>query len=577
MFPWRIFGRVVFIQAAIGLLTLFGAGLSARLYFESQFIAQSQNQLRDTLSAISSHIARDQLHRACQSSMQTELRLTIILQDGTVRCDSQHDPAKMENHATRPEFQDALHSGYGFSMRESETLQSRMIYGAMAHPSGQWVIRGAFPLTQLTLALERFDTSFRIFLVAALALIVLFATWAARNIVLPIRGVSDRLNAILQGRVSPARNRELLSNSYGEWPAIESALDQVSQNVESREEFFSKERSLHDTVLSAINEGILAVDVKGEPVFVNSSFLEIFGIEDFRRPRTLWETLRIPELLDPFRAAIQAGKSSSLIPIHLEQTRRFISVSVSPLKAADRATYGAVGIFHDLTEIKKAEQIRTDFIANASHELKTPLTAIKGFSETLLDDLKAGNRPELEYAEAIHRNSERMMALVRDLLDLSALETGSFLTKADLDTEIITSRALASIRTGVEAKHQEIRTRFEIRNVQADAHRIEQVLVNLLDNANKYCPDGATIEVLWTTGPHNSPILTVRDNGPGIAKEHLPRLFERFYRVNGARSRELGGTGLGLAIVKHIMLRHGGNVRVESEAHKGTTFVCEFP
>jgi two-component system phosphate regulon sensor histidine kinase PhoR len=259
-----------------------------------------------------------------------------------------------------------------------------------------------------------------------------------------------------------------------------------------------------------------------------------------------------------------------------EQNKRFFSVSVAPLRKATGVIYGAVGVFHDVTDLKSAEQIRIDFVANVSHELRTPLTAIKGYTDTLLLDAKQGREMDQGFLEIIERNVGRLMNLIRDLLDLSSLESTDVLHKMPIATEEFTSRIVSHLEANLKEKNQTVRVSSEAGVVMADPRRLEQVLTNLLENAHKYTPSGGEIKVIWKTG-RNGVDLCVSDNGPGIPPEHHARLFERFYRVDKARSRDQGGTGLGLAIVKHIMQRHDGTVWVESQPGQGSSFYCRFP
>jgi len=234
-----------------------------------------------------------------------------------------------------------------------------------------------------------------------------------------------------------------------------------------------------------------------------------------------------------------------------------------------------------IAALKKAEKMRIEFVANVSHELRTPLTSIKGYTETLLQDLEEGRTADPEFLKIILKNSNRLLALINDLLDLSAIESGADeLHPATLDLQEITQHALHALQLNAENKHSTILTEVLTPNVFADPKRVEQVITNLVDNAIKYCPTGSTVTVRWTLDRDEqgeAVFLRVIDNGPGIAEKYLDRLFERFYRLDKGRSRESGGTGLGLSIVKHVMQRHDGSVTVESTLGKGTTFICRFP
>lgn len=231
--------------------------------------------------------------------------------------------------------------------------------------------------------------------------------------------------------------------------------------------------------------------------------------------------------------------------------------------------------------LKRAEKMRIEFVANVSHELRTPLTSIKGYTETLLLDVEEGRPADPEFLKIILKNSNRLLALINDLLDLSAIESGADeLHPATLDLVEVSDHVIKHLEPQASKKNTKITMKIDTPTLVADPKRVEQVATNLVDNAIKYCPNQSTIEIIWeqdhsTQDPHV--VLKVRDNGPGIPEKYLDRLFERFYRLDKGRSREMGGTGLGLSIVKHIMQRHNGSVTVESKVGKGTTFICRFP
>jgi two-component system phosphate regulon sensor histidine kinase PhoR len=234
-----------------------------------------------------------------------------------------------------------------------------------------------------------------------------------------------------------------------------------------------------------------------------------------------------------------------------------------------------------IAALKKAEKMRIEFVANVSHELRTPLTSIKGYTETLIQDIEEGRTADPEFLQIILKNSNRLLALINDLLDLSAIESGADqLHPANLDLEEVTSHALRALALTAENKHSTIKTEVQAKTLHADPKRVEQVITNLVDNAIRYCPNGSTITVNWSVATDSSGpaiVLSVIDNGPGISEKYHDRLFERFYRLDKGRSREMGGTGLGLSIVKHIMQRHNGSVTVDSVVGRGTTFICRFP
>lgn len=339
-----------------------------------------------------------------------------------------------------------------------------------------------------------------------------------------------------------------------------------------------------ETVMSAISDAILAVDKEGRPIFFNSKFEMVFGqgrIPKFLRLREIFDDA---EIIRAFEFALSEGRSSSSLSFKfmtVNDQERYFNLSVSPLSRSGLVIYGALGIFHDVTELKTAEQMRIDFVANVSHELRTPLTSIKGYTETLLEDFKKDpeNLKEEstgEFLFKISRNAERLMNLVGDLLDLSSIESNEVFHKELVRTEDMMNRLAKSMEVKFKNKKQTLEWNCSQKEVFADPNRLEQVLINLIDNAHKYTPEGGHVSVTWAKEA-DEVVLKVKDTGVGIPVEHHPRLFERFYRVDKARSREQGGTGLGLSIVKHIVQKHEGSVSVQSAPREGSTFICRFP
>lgn len=372
----------------------------------------------------------------------------------------------------------------------------------------------------------------------------------------------------------------------GEWQDLEKKMNHLSRGIRMHEAQLVREREELVTILGSVNEAIVAMGRETEPLFYNSQFAVMFGEGTTGGDALpLRERFRVPELLTGFKRVLREGTTRTF-PVRLRtalhETERDFSVAVSPLVSKDEKleVYGAVAIFHDISELKATEQVRIDFVANASHELKTPLTSIKGYVNTIRDDLKAKRYDEAgQFIEVVSRNVDRLMHLVNDLLDISVLESGAEVRKTVVSTVEVSEQAIR-LTEGRHSKRHSIRLEAKLDRVLGDARRIEQVLVNLVENAMKYSPDGAEIRIVWEPGQGANAgdvVLRVCDTGSGVSEEHLPRLFERFYRVDAGRAREVGGTGLGLAIVKHIVLSHGGSIAVRSRAGEGAEFICRFP
>lgn len=363
---------------------------------------------------------------------------------------------------------------------------------------------------------------------------------------------------------------------------LRTLITQLSHDLNAKSEILGREKEELAAVTSAISEAVLAINKDGEPLFYNSRFAMLFDPDKklSKEGARIWEIFRMPEIQDAFKSIFETRVSINLsaLPVFaFSNKKHFFSISVSPLKSSNGDVYAALGIFHDVTELKTAEQIRIDFVANVSHELRTPLTSIKGYTDTLIEDFQEKREIDPSFLQVISRNSDRLMSLVKDLLDLSSLESTDVITKSRINVVELTDRVVEQMKSSFVAKNQSIKTEIpEDLAILVDAKRVEQVITNLLDNAGKYTPENGAIKITWEKSS-SAAILKVSDNGPGIPEEHRSRLFERFYRIDKARSRDAGGTGLGLAIVKHIMQRHGGSVTIQSQVGQGTAFVCKFP
>ena len=580
LFPWRVFYRAFLAQALIVLLGLVVTGLTARYFFKRQFIYQVKLQLQDSLGLLSKHLPEHPDGKWCaETSNGTSFHFKLIGNDGKVICDS-HPPSRpAEKAGQHPEVQSALEQPFGESIRFSNSENEEVFYGAIAIPSRQVILQGEVPLTLLSETMRLFDTSLGLVLVIIGAASVLWAIWSARAMVFPLGRLLVKTQNLLSREESPLPAAGMEREPFDEWLELESNIDSIRRDMVAQSQILSMEQVQLETIMAAISDAILAVDLQGIPLFFNSRFGVLFGAENLRRHNVkLWELFREPEILSAYKVALQQGRVGAAKAFALEKggLKRFFSLSVSPLRNNNGSIYGAVGIFHDVTDLKSAEQMRIDFVANATHELRTPLTSIKGYADTLSMDIEAGKPVDPEFVKAINRNTERLLNLMNDLLDLSSLEAGDILHKELIGTEEYTQKSIKNLQGKFDSKNQSVAISSKIPRVLADPDRLDQVLVNLLDNANKYAPEGGKIMVDWE-GDGTDVLLKVSNNGPGIPIEHQSRLFERFYRVDKARSREQGGTGLGLAIVKHIMQRHEGTILVESQPGEGATFICRFP
>lgn len=365
--------------------------------------------------------------------------------------------------------------------------------------------------------------------------------------------------------------------SKSEEPAEWFELQEVLRRGKSALVSDFQEKDIYEAAFHALNDAVLVVDTNRNLKFWNKALLKL-AQQDSLKGLHLEEVFRDPSILSVYISSLASEeiKRQSLTFREKGVTRHYL-LTVVPLKRkSDQKTYGAVGIFSDITDIEKTEVMRMDFVANVSHELRTPLTSMKGYAQAIESEA-SGKDPAVEkYAQVISKSVDRLIALVNDLLDLSYIESGIRLDIGEVDAEEITQHALSQLESARKQKGQKINVSVKVEKVRGDRNRLEQVLLNLIQNAVKYTQENSSIDVKWEK-LDSEVLLKVSDNGPGIDEEHLPRLFERFYRADKARSPDKGGTGLGLSIVKHIMQRHGGSVSVESQLGKGTEFTCRFP
>lgn len=337
-------------------------------------------------------------------------------------------------------------------------------------------------------------------------------------------------------------------------------------------------RARQDALFDSMIEGVLVLDETGRVQFANSTFAEMFTTTGVLRGKTLLEAVRLHEIAE----VVERTKTEGRVVDHelrlATEPERWLQINAAALTSADRRKLGIIIIFHDLTSIKRLERTRQEFVANVSHELRTPLSLIKGYAETLLDGAKDNPEVATKFLQTIDRNARRLDLLIQDLLIISSLESGRVsLSLGTVNLHALTDRMLADFKSRAEARHVKLVGTVPELSAHADEARLEQVLGNLLENAVKYGRDGGTVTVGGRATPDGILEMFVQDDGPGIPAEALERVFERFYRVDKARSRDQGGTGLGLSIVKHIVHSHGGRVWVESQPGKGAKFFFTLP
>ncbi len=510
---------------------------------------------------------------------EVDSRVTVIAPDGRVLADSELSGADLEHvekHAGRPEVKGALAGEISRAERRSATVGRDLLYAAVPVRSGGRVVGVA----RLSRGIDAIEGQARdLWRAGAVALLLaLFATGLLSLLLsAPLgRSLQEIMEAARQfagGNLS-ARIRVRRDDELGELARI---INYSADQLHGRMAEIARDRGRTDAILSAMDDGLLAVDHRGTVVLANPSLRRAL---DLREPvgRHYLEVIRQREVGALVEEVLREGerREGEVEILHL---RRVFTIAAVPFPGEEGSPPGVVLTFNDTTERHRLERIRRDFVANASHELRTPLTSIRGFVEALEDGAVGEPETARRFLGKIRTHADRMTALVEDLLELSRLESGDREPDWDETQPAEVAGAVTASLAGL-ASRKDIRLRHVDRGtpqVRTDPERLRRILENLVDNAVKYTPEGGHVDVTTSSGPDGSARVEVADDGPGIAPEHQARVFERFYRVDKARSRELGGTGLGLSIVRHLAESVGASVSVESEPGKGSRFVVTLP
>jgi len=491
-------------------------------------------------------------------------RITLIDPGGNVVADSDFRPEPLElieNHAGRPEVEAARRGGVGRDMRESETVGRELMYVAV--PGGPGVVRVAEDMRRVTTAVRRVQGDVAGAAVIALLVGLVIAFIGARTLTRPITALSSAARAIAAG--SPPR---FPRSGIREVDALVRALREMHQQLGARFDELRREQAESAALVDAMTEGVIAADARGRITTANPAARRMLGYADTDSLPDITELFRFKAARELIADAMNGG---GIRQAEVDADGRSYRLTSRALPAG-----GAVLVLNDLTDTRRLEAVRRDFVANVSHELRTPLTSIRGYAETLLTD-QPDEATTRHFLDTILNNSRRMQRLVDDLLDLSRIESGRWQpSAAPVDVVAVAQ----DVWSGLAAQHPDRAIAFEAAAapgtlLRADPEALRQVLTNLLDNALRHTAAGRISVHAAREG--DGVALRVSDSGAGISRDHLHRIFERFYRADPSRSREAGGTGLGLAIVKHLVEAHGGRVSAESELGAGTTITCWFP
>ncbi|MGA2066039.1 MAG: ATP-binding protein [Thermoguttaceae bacterium] len=518
--------------------------------------------------------------RCKQLGPQAATRLTVILPDGKVVGDSSEPPDRMDNHGDRPEVIAALGGAPGTSLRESYTFKETLCYAAVPVRDGGrtlGVVRATVSLAAIDHALSGIRWHLAVGSLLAAALLALVSLLLSRRVTRPLEQLQEGAERFARGDLA---HRLAVADSL-EIGALAETLNRMAAELDANLRAVVRQRNEREAVLSSMVEGVLAVDAGERLIRLNQAAARLLGTEPGRAEgRMLLEIVRNTELQRLVAAVLATHEPVEGEIVLRNDPERFLYVHCTVLREAREGEIGALAVLHDVTELKKLEQVRRDFVANVSHELRTPITSIKGYVETLLDGAMYQPAELDRFLRIVAAQTDRLNAIFNDVLTLARVEQeaerGQIALAAGAVRGVLEA-AIQDCEIKAAAKHLRLELACD-EDLQAamDPPLLEQALVNLLDNAIKYSPEEAAIRIEAVRGPGEI-VIRVVDRGCGISREHLPRIFERFYLVDKARSRQLGGTGLGLAIVKHIVQSHRGRVTVESAVGQGSTFAIHLP
>lgn len=506
-------------------------------------------------------------------------RLTVIAWDGAVLADSHKPPGLMDNHGQRPEMLVAHSEGQGTASRYSRTLEQRMRYLALAQEADDGTVVG-YVRTSLPLATLGEQLAYlRAIVLVAMAIATVFALLLglvhARRVTRPLLSMAKVATAIADGDY----DQRVGSHSADELGVLARAFNHMRLELRQTLASLDADRTKLKAILASMEEGVVAIDRDERVMHMNQVAGRFLGVEpDQAVERPIWEVTRIHELSEILGETLKQGEIVHRVIRRPGSPDRILEVHASPLVGENATLEGAVLVIDDITQLRRLETMRRDFFGNVSHELKTPVAAIHALVETLLEDPSIPTQTRQRFLLKVRNNSERLASLVSDLLSLSRLESGGLSELEPLDVRDVVRDSLHFLKPLAEGRKIQLEAKLPAAPamIEGEEETLQQAVSNLLDNAIKYTPSGGSVCAEVFIDPMTIR-LQVRDTGLGIERRHMERIFERFYRVDKARSREVGGTGLGLAIVKHTVLAMGGDVTVQSATGKGTTFEIVLP
>lgn len=581
---WYLFPSYLIIT----FLALIAATIYAYYLFSKNYIQAISDGLQTTGIIVEDQIKSylkesnySKLDSTCRNlGIKTDTRFTVILPDGIVVADSEKDPQSMDDHSDRPEIVKAINGEIGISIRYSQTLDLKLMYVALPIlMDGETigVLRTSVPLLLIDKTLDQFQNEFiiaSIFIAFIVGVISLIVSGRISNPLENMRiGVEKFAKGQLSYRLSPLGSKEMNK--------LTTSLNEMAGQLDEKIKTIIEQKNEQEAVLESMVEGVIAIDNDGKIINLNKAAADFFQIDAHKSlNHHIYKVISFKDLVKLIKKTLIEQKPIEEEIVLEKNQKLYMQVHGAILKNASEEVIGMVIVLNDVTRLRRLEKVRRDFVANVSHEIRTPLTSIKGFTETLLNGALNDPKSLKRFLKIINKQSDRLNAIIEDLLILARLEQEDD-ERAQVDFNAVPIKkvlksAIKLCRPAAIKKKVDIL--LEVNNIspKINPDLLEQAIVNLLDNAIKYSPERG--QIIVKSGQVDQEVeISIMDQGTGIPKKHLPRLFERFYRVDKARSRDQGGTGLGLSIVKHITQIHGGRVEVDSVLGKGSTFNIYIP
>jgi len=562
--------RIILFCTVLTFAALAISGAIALFAVEQRYLKEARSFLIGSMEAVMSSgdsaVSFDTIAREKAGALKNGVRITFIDLDGVVLGDSEADYRTMPDHAGRAEVAEALRTGFGEEIRHSDTVGVDLLYVAKKY--GDVIARFAMPLKNEQIFAADILPSIIIASILSLIAAVIAVNLLMKRILKPFYELQKVLSEVLGGK-----RTKIPESEYAELSPVVEGLNEMTGRIDTYVKSIRQQTEKIDNIIRYMQEGMILLDEDLHVLLSNEAAHELFGLESDLNGKNFLHLVRNKEVISSLHAAVREQKPIVLDLKKKLSEMRYLRIFISPVQKSA----GAIMLVSDITELKRAENVRREFTANVSHELKTPLTTIKGFAELMSEGMVKDERSINKYAMLIRFEVERLINLINDILRIAELEETSIpvnLEEVDLKEVAEDVRSLLT----EEASKRGIRIKLQGESVKISAFRdsIKQLILNLVDNAIKYNRDKGTVDI--TVGRKGGKaFIAVEDTGIGIPKEHQQRIFERFYRVDKARSKKTGGTGLGLSIVKHIAGLYKGEIKLTSEIEEGTKFTILFP